>query len=502
MAARTRATPRPGFHFHRHKKMTLSPRKSMLVIGETITLLVIVFIVAHLRLLLPMVSDPSAITNFPIEIATLRSLLVVITCQVAFFFNDLYEWKIIRNKHQTSIRLLESCSYALILLALIYFGLDGIDRILLGIGPSQPPRFAAYKLSIVPAVVVIVLSFIAAYGYRRAFDWTLFRIPIADRLLMIGDGEIARLLESEITERHDPGYEVIGYILPGQMGVGATSAGKPIFGGYESIVSTVKAEGIHRVIVCLPERRGNLPMIELLNCRLQGIKVEEGELLYERITGKIAVAKLRPSYLIFSEGFNRSKFNYIFKRALDLVLAVIGMVLASPICLLTALLIKLESRGPVFFSQTRVGKEGRIFRILKFRSMRQDAEKESGPVWAGEQDPRITRIGAIIRKLRIDEIPQLINILRNDMSFVGPRPERPFFVDELKKDIPFYTERLVVKPGLTGWAQVNYRYGASKDDAVEKLQYDLYYIKNISIYLDIIILFRTIKVVVLGFGAR
>ncbi len=480
--------------------MTISTRKTMLVLCETLTLLAVVLPCTHLRYLVPALSDPGK--SFPWSEAILRSLVVVVTCQLAFYYNDLYEWRIIRHKHQTSIRLIESCSYALILLALIYFAFDGIDRVVSAVGSGEFRPLSTYKLTIIHAVSGIALSFVSAYGYRRAFDWTVVRVPFADRLLMVGDGKMAELIERELRDRHDPGYEIVGYIVQDYDGKRSSYCNHPIFGGFDKIVSTVKEQGIHRVIVCLPERRGNLPVIELLNCRLQGVKVEEGELLYERVTGKISVEKLRPSYLIFSEGFNRSKFNYIFKRALDIVLAAAGIVLALPVLILTALVIKLESRGPVIFSQPRVGKEGRVFRIYKFRSMRQDAEKESGPVWAGEDDPRITRVGRLLRKLRIDEIPQLWNVLKNDMSFVGPRPERPYFVDELKQDIPFYTERLVVKPGITGWAQINYRYGASKEDAIEKLQYDLYYIKNISIYLDILILFRTIRVVLLGFGAR
>lgn len=481
--------------------MTPSNRKTWLVLCETLALLVIVLPIANLRSLLPAITDPEVLATFPWRTAILRSLIVVVTCQLSFFYNDLYQWRIIRNKHQTSIRLLESCSYALILLALIYFASEGVVRFLGAVDPDRAFDFSPYKLQSVPAIAAIVLAFVTAYGYRRAFDWTVVRVPFADRLLIVGDGPMAELIERELRDRHDPGYEVVGYILADATAPGERN-GRPVFGGFDSIVATVKEHGIHRVIVCLPERRGNLPILELLNCRLQGVKVEEGELLYERITGKIAVAKLRPSYLIFSEGFNRSKFNYIFKRALDLALAVSGIIVAAPICVLTALLIKLESRGPILFSQTRVGREGRIFRIYKFRSMRQDAEQTSGPVWAGEDDPRITRVGRILRKLRIDEIPQLWNVIKNDMSFVGPRPERPYFVDELKREIPFYTERLVVKPGITGWAQINYRYGASKEDALEKLQYDLYYIKNISIFLDILILMRTVKVVLLGFGAR
>jgi len=479
----------------------ISLRKFMLVTLETPLLVAIVLPFVHLRYVLAVLSGGMSWGDFDVQRAILRTLLLVVISQFCFFFNDLYEWKVIRNRHQVSIRLLESCSYALILVALLYFAMSGLDRYLLS-HTTTGPIFGDYTVDSIPAVVGMLLIWGGAYGYRRASEWTFVKLPSGEKVLMVGDGPIAQTIQKEIRERHDPTYEIVGYVLRKVEDGDRERNGCPILGEYGSILGLVRAHGIQRVIVALPERRGALPVIELLNCRLQGVKVEEGELTYERITGKIAVEKLRPSYLIFSEGFDRSKFNFIFKRTLDILLASVGLALSLPIILLTAIAIKLESRGPVIFSQARVGKEGRIFNVYKFRSMTADAEKESGPVWATTNDQRITTVGKYIRKMRIDEIPQLVNVLNNEMSFVGPRPERPFFVEELKREIPYYTERLVVKPGVTGWAQINYRYGASKEDAIEKLQYDLYYIKNKSIFLDVLILFRTVKVVLLGFGAR
>ena len=479
----------------------MSSRRLILVLIETLLLVLVVTPFAHLRTVLNILRTGQGFSDFDLPQALIRAALIIFTVQVVYSLNDLYTWKTIRNKHQCSIRLLESCFYALILIVLFYFALDGVDRFWLGFGPSERV-VSLYKTSIVHLVVVMALINLTSLGYRRAWDWTLSELPVGERLLMIGDGPIAETIEGELRERSEPGYVIVGYVLPETDNCPDEIRGRPAFAGYQRIVEIVKANNIARVIVCIPERRGSLPTLELLNCRLQGVKVDEGELLYERITGKIAIGKLRPSYLIFSEGFNRSKFNYIFKRAFDVGIAMLGLVLALPICLITALAIKFSSKGPLLFKQTRVGREGRIFTLYKFRSMRSDAEKDSGPVWATTDDERITTVGRIIRKLRIDEIPQFINVLRSEMSFVGPRPERPFFVEELKREIPFYTERLVVKPGITGWAQINYRYGASMDDAIEKLQYDLYYIKNMSIFLDVLVLIRTVKVVVLGFGAR
>ena len=342
------------------------------------------------------------------------------------------------------------------------------------------------------------IIYIVSYYYRIVFHWTLFRWKLADRLLMVGVNSMTKLIAQELKERKDPSYQIAGYIVQDPS---KEYPGCKILGGFTDIYGLAKRQEINRIIVSIPEHDESMPIDGLLNCRIKGIQVEDASLLYERLTTKIALEKLHPSYLIFSEGFVQFKFTYIFKRFLDIWLAIFGLILALPIIVVTAVLIKLTSKGTVFHKQKRVGMEGKIFTLIKFRSMCFDAEKTTGPVWAKQNDSRITWIGRIIRKLRIDEIPQMLNVLKNDMSFVGPRPERPFFVEELKEHIPYFTERLVVKPGITGWAQINYMYGSSKDDALHKLQYDLYYIKNMSIFLDIMILFRTVKVVIRREGA-
>jgi sugar transferase (PEP-CTERM system associated) len=278
---------------------------------------------------------------------------------------------------------------------------------------------------------------------------------------------------------------------------------------HQRIVGTLKdlrtlcdREGIARVVVSLRERRGRVPIEQLLDCRMAGITVEERETMYERLTGKLAVESMRPSYLIFGSGFARDPVTLALKRVLDIVASFTGLVLSLPLGLLAALLIKLTSRGPVFFEQERSGQDGETFKLIKFRTMRPDAEKESGPVWAQRNDDRITLVGRFLRLTRIDEIPQFWCILTGHMSFVGPRPERPHFVDQLTSELPFYPLRHTVKPGLTGWAQVCHPYGASVEDATEKLRYDLYYIKNVSLVFDLNIILRTIGVILLGKGAR
>jgi sugar transferase (PEP-CTERM system associated) len=254
------------------------------------------------------------------------------------------------------------------------------------------------------------------------------------------------------------------------------------------------------VVVAQIERRGQFPAKALLDCRLQGIQVEDWPTFYEKATGKILVTSLRPSWLIFADGFVKTRRTEVVKRFLDMSLAFIGLVLALPVMAAVAIAIKLDSRGAVLFRQPRLGQNGSVFILNKFRSMREDAEKDTGPVWARNSDPRATRIGALLRKTRLDELPQLFNVLVGHMSFIGPRPERPEFVYDLQKAIPYYMERLSVKPGITGWAQVRYPYGASVDDALQKLQYDLYYIKNLSLFLDLLILLNTVQVVLFARG--
>jgi sugar transferase (PEP-CTERM system associated) len=254
--------------------------------------------------------------------------------------------------------------------------------------------------------------------------------------------------------------------------------------------------------VALDEKRGVFPFNELLACKMKGVNIIDGQSFYERITGKLLVEKMPPSWLIFSDGFVKSRFTRATKRVLGLSLSAFLLFVLFPLFLVVAAAVKLTSRGPSLFSQERVGEFGKPFTLYKFRSMRVDAEEETGPVWATEDDPRITRVGKIIRKLRVDELPQLWNVFRGDMSFVGPRPERRYFVEQLKEKVPYYNERFSVKPGVTGWAQIKYPYGASEKDALEKLKFDLYYIKNMSMVFDIAVVFHTIKIVLLGRGSR
>ena len=278
-----------------------------------------------------------------------------------------------------------------------------------------------------------------------------------------------------------------------------------VVGTIDDIPGLTARMAVDRVVVSLSDQRGKLPMEQLLNVRLRsGVLFDHLASVYEEYTGKIALENLRPSWLVFSTGFRKSRLLTLTKRVFDITAAVCGLILSLPLTIISAIVVKLESpRDPVLYHQERVGLNGEPFTIHKFRTMRSDAEATTGPVWsAGDHDPRITKVGRFMRKTRLDEIPQLWNVLRGDMSLIGPRPERPAFVEKLTQQIPFYGQRHVVKPGVTGWAQVRYSYGASVEDAIEKMQYDLYYVKHMSLMFDLMIALETIKTVVLRRGAK
>jgi sugar transferase (PEP-CTERM system associated) len=321
-------------------------------------------------------------------------------------------------------------------------------------------------------------------------------------VLVLGTGRLARELVSEILRHPELGMGICGFVDDNPDLLGKSIVNPRVIGLCADLASVVAKNKVDRVVVELQDRRGRLPIEHLLQLKTRGVAIEEATSLYERISGKIAIENLKPSWMIFNAGFQVSRTALFQKRFLSIAVSVVLLILLFPLALLIMALIKLDSAGPVFFRQDRVGQNGKIFTLWKFRSMRADAEKETGPVWATPgTDSRVTRIGKILRRTRLDEVPQLINVLRGDMSMVGPRPERPHFVKELASMIPFYQIRHAVKPGVTGWAQINYEYGSSVRDAVEKLQYDLFYIKHMSWLLDTVIVFETIKTVLVRRGS-
>jgi len=321
------------------------------------------------------------------------------------------------------------------------------------------------------------------------------------RILVFGTGPRALAVKTALN-KSDPSAEIVGF-FPSPNEDGAAVPVNRILSRGKSLTETAISLDVHEIVVALTERRGgSMPMRELLDCKLHGIRVLDLASYFEQTLGQIRLESLYAGWLIFGDGFRQGTFRSAVKRLSDILFASVLLLLAMPIMVLTALLIIIESGTPVLYVQERVGRNGRLFNVIKFRSMRTDAEKDGQPIWAQKKDDRTTRVGRIIRKLRIDELPQLYCVLRGDMSLVGPRPERQFFVEQLTNEIPFYAVRHSVKPGLTGWAQVRYHYGATVEDSAEKLQYDLYYVKNHSLLLDMIILFETIAVVLTGKGAH
>jgi sugar transferase (PEP-CTERM system associated) len=304
----------------------------------------------------------------------------------------------------------------------------------------------------------------------------------------------------ETLNRPDAGFRVVGFVDNDPRLLGKSLINPKVIGLTSELAALVKRESVDRIVVAISDRRGQFPTRELLDLSLSGVvSIEESASFYERITGRVLLDMIRPSWLIFSGRGRRARANEVIRIVIHRLVALIGAILSLPIVVVTALLIKIDSTGPVLYKQERVGKNGRTFSLMKFRSMCVDAEK-NGPVWASDGDDRMTRMGRIIRKIRVDEIPQFWNILRGDMNFVGPRPERPHFVAQLAEEISYYEQRHLIEPGLTGWAQIKYAYGASIEDAKNKLEYDLYYIKNQSLMLDATIMFETIKTILFGKG--
>ncbi|MGH9349451.1 MAG: sugar transferase, partial [Vicinamibacterales bacterium] len=409
--------------------------------------------------------------------------LITGLCQICFYYNDLYDLTVVHSSRELLIRLLQAAGAASILVALLYLLI---------------PSMAIGNGIFVSSLVIFLVAIIA---WRLLFNRLAYTSGLEERVLIVGTGATARMVARQIRMQHDFGYRVIGFIddAPAQ-GHGALNPAT--LGSAEDIPHLVTRYDVDRIVVGLSDRRGRLPIAQLLQAKLSGVRVEDATTTYERLTGKILIDDLKPSWLIFSDGFVISRWTRVSKRLIDLALASIGLVLAAPLTLVTALAVYLESDGPILYRQERVGENGRTFTLVKFRSMRVDAEQSGQPIWARDNDERITRVGRVIRLTRLDELPQLWNVLRGDMSFVGPRPERPFFVRQLADEIPFYQQRHAVKPGVTGWAQINYQYGSSIEDAMEKLRYDLYYIKHLSIALDLSIVFDTVKVIIFGKGAK
>jgi sugar transferase (PEP-CTERM system associated) len=413
-----------------------------------------------------------------------RFLVVVLICEFALYYNDLYDLQVMNSRARLLIALLQALGVASLCLAVIYYLAPGVS---LGRG------IAALA---VPTIMALI------FGWRMLLDSTgFFFLRRPERLLIVGTGSTGISLTREICSRPDLNLKVLGFLDEKGENIGKSLVNPGIIGGLGDLESLVKQHSIDRVVLSLAEQRGRMPYRELLRLKFAGVTVEDAHSVFESISGKIALERLSPSWLIFSDGFRKGKFVLAAKRTLDIIAAALAITLTLPVMGCVALAILLESGRPILFRQKRVGIHGDQFEIFKFRSMRQDAEK-GGPSWASDGDSRITRVGAVIRKYRLDELPQFFNILQGEMSLVGPRPEQPYFCELLEANLPFFAQRHTVRPGLTGWAQIKYQYGSSMEDAKRKLELDLFYIKHLSVALDVAIVFETVKVILLGKGAK
>ena len=425
------------------------------------------------------------------QYGSLKILLVSVAFMICMYYFDLYDSAVVSNRREALVRLIQVLGVAYIALGLLYY--------------LYPPVKLGRGIFHIGFLLVGLLLLL----WRRLFSLINSRPGLAERVLILGQGLLAESLLREIELRPELGIRVAGRaeMLANGHQFGDREIGQmPITlaqAGFSKDLSAGRPlRGIDRIVVAMEERRGQLPVGLLLSLKNRGVQVQDGNDVYESITGKVPIESIRLSWLLFSPGSHASRLFLIYKRFASVVISILGLLLSLPLLPFIILAIKLGSPGRVLYSQDRVGRDNRVFRCYKFRTMRSDAEGDTGPRWAEDDDPRVTQVGRFLRKTRIDEIPQLLNVLRGDMSFVGPRPERPEFVAALNEKIPYYHLRHSVRPGITGWAQILYKYGSSVEDAKEKLRYDLYYIKNSSPGLDLVIFLNTIKIVLLGRGAK
>lgn len=366
------------------------------------------------------------------------------------------------------------------------------------IGPWITEQLPSNKTLLIGSGIAFLVVATERLVYRRISDKEAF----AHRILVLGTGSRAMALETFNAQAHRP-YKVVAFVSVEQTEAIDVPEAQliPLEPG-QSILKLARSQHVEEIVVAIRNRRGVMPIRQLLECKLQGITVTDISTFFEREHQRLELGSMNTSWLVFGSGFRQSWFGNLVKRIFDLLLSLVILFLTWPIMLITAIAIRIDSPGPMLYWQTRVGRANKTFEICKFRSMTQDAERDGKPQWAVTNDQRVTRVGRIIRKLRIDELPQIINVLKGEMSFIGPRPERPIFVEQLSKQVPYFLARHSIRPGISGWAQVRYPYGASVEDAREKLQYDLYYVKNHTLFLDILIILETVKVVMFGRGAR
>jgi sugar transferase (PEP-CTERM system associated) len=405
------------------------------------------------------------------------------TIILLFYLSDLYNFQVQFGGGELVLRVGLASAIAAVLIA--------------AIGYTVPPL----RLGRMAFLAITVASTLGLMLFRLMTRHLISHQTLQKRVLVLGTALADVIIAWQ--DYHGPlPFRVIGFLDDDPAAQDDLLPGYNLLGGISDLSNVIAAHHPDILLVALTNMRGTLPITDMLECRFRGVRVEEWTSFFEKLTGRILVHSLRPTWLVFSDGAVNTRLAESIRRVLDVALSLIGLTLSVPFIGLAALCMKLDSVGPVLFRQERVGKDGGVFTLYKLRSMRMHAEQMTGPVWASEDDPRITRVGRVIRKIRLDEIPQMFNVLVGNMSFIGPRPERPAFVNNLKEQVPFYILRFAVKPGITGWAQVMYQYSITVEDALEKLQYDLYYAKNMSIFFDLLILSKSIQVVLFGRGAR
>jgi sugar transferase (PEP-CTERM system associated) len=461
-------------------------RKVLLVISE-LCLVSLTFMVSTVARL--------GIGNGALVLDHQGGILTILLSSIAFiicmYYFDLYNSAVLSNWREVLVRLLQVLGAAYIVLGVVNY-------------LYRPLKFGTgtFEIGILSVAILLML-------WRKLFSMLNSSTELAERVLIFGDGTLADSLMHEIERRPELGIRVASQARASGT---ASDGAERESGELLSVLSSIEARGetsnsreilgIDRIVVAMDERRGKLPVELLLSLKNRGVRVQEGNDVYEAITGKVPIESIRLGWLLFSPGYFASRLFLAYKRAASVAISIAGLLLTLPLLPFAVLIIKLTSPGPVLYRQKRVGRAGVVFHCYKFRTMRADAEADTGPTWARDDDERITRVGRFLRQTRIDEIPQLWNVLKGDMSLVGPRPERPEFVEGLSREIPYYYLRHSIRPGITGWAQIRYRYGNSVEDAKEKLRYDLYYIKNMSMGLDALIFFNTIKIILLKRGAK
>ncbi len=412
-----------------------------------------------------------------------RFLFVIVVCELALYFNDLYDFRLVATRSEIIVRLLQAFGVACLAIAVGYY--------------IEPDLGFGRGIAALASPLIIGLTLGCRLILCERNQWLGF----SERMLVLGTGPVGISLARDILARPELQLKLVGFLDEKGENIGKSLVNPGIIGGIAEVEQVVQKESIDRVVISLMERRGRMPVRELLRLKFAGIRVEDAHSFYERIIGRIILERLSPSWLILSDGFRKSVFLRTSKRALDVIFSLIALTLCLPLFVVVVIAIWLESGTPILFRQERTGLWGHPFEMLKFRSMHNNAE-EDGPRWTADGDHRITRVGRLIRKFRIDELPQFLNVLRGEMSIVGPRPERPHFVAMLEEKIPFYGLRHSVRPGITGWAQIKYQYGASIEETRTKLEYDLFYIKHLSVMLDTAVLFETAKVMLSGRGAK